>query len=351
MNKPCGHIDFEEGCRICFLYVTSAKYRRMWGGGISTTKPKVSVQEMAAKRSRCQQAKVAGKPCTEFNGVPTTTMATPQTTVQVPSPPPANPVNLKWAVAVTTVPQRRDTLLPLTLASIKAAGFPDPRLCVDGTGSGFDHFGLDVTYRTERIHLHGNWVLAAMELFIRDPHADRYGIFQDDFVVYRNTRQYLDQCLYPLTGYLNLTTFDGRPGSSNEKVVRDKPVGWYEADEMLAPKGYQAGRGAVALVFNRDALLVLLSSRHMIDRPIDQTLLKDSKLFRGQHLVDGGVVWAMNKAGWREYVHNPSLVCHTGGDASTMGHGKYKLPQTWRGDDFDALSLLDTAPTPAATNH
>ncbi len=251
---------------------------------------------------------------------------------------------LKWACAVTTVYQRKDTLLPATLASIKAAGFPNPRLCVDGVAGGFEHFGMEVTYRREQIRTHGNWVLAAMELFIRNPHADRYGIFQDDFTVYRNTRQYLDACKYPAKGYLNLTTFDGRPGSSNEKVVDGQPTGWYESAELMAPKGYQAGRGAVALVFSRDALVTLLASKHMVERPIDS--------FRGHEAVDGGVVWAMNLAGWREYVHNPSLVCHTGGNASTMGHGAYKLPQTWRGEEFDALSLLhETAPTPAATDH
>lgn len=345
MNKPCQHVDFQSWCGVCRLSVTSAKYRRAWGGGISTTKPHMSVQEMADKRRRCGQAKAEGRPCTEFNNVQVATMATPT----------PKTTGIKWAVAVTTVSQRRSTLLPPTLASIKAAGFPDPRLCVDGTGDGFDHFGLEVTYRRQQIRTHGNWVLAAMELFIREPHAARYGIFQDDFAVYRNTRQYLDACPYPTFGYWNLTTFDARPGSSNEKVVEGQPVGWYEAAELMAPKGYQAGRGAVALVFNREALLTLLSSRHMVERPMDA--------HRGHQAVDGGVVWAMNKAGWREYVHNPSLVCHTGGDASTMGHGRYKLPLTWRGDDFDALSLLpststimpsgisDTAPTPAATDH
>lgn len=253
--------------------------------------------------------------------------------------------NLKWACCVTTVPQRRDTLLPPTLASIKAAGFPDPRLCVDGASSGFDVFGLEVTYRAQQIRTHGNWVLAAMELFIRNPLADRYGIFQDDFAVYRNTRQYLDACEYPKRGYWNLTTFDGRPGSSNEKAVEGKPTGWYEAAELMSPKGYQSGRGAVALVFDRETLITLLSSRHMVERPMDS--------MRGHQAVDGGIVWAMNKAGYREYIHNPSLVCHAGGDASTMGHGKYKLPKTWRGAEFDALSLLPNkpAPTPAATDH
>lgn len=53
----------------------------------------------------------------------------------------------RWSYGVTTVTERRDTLLPQTLASLKAAGWDNPRLFVDGVNGGFDHFGLPVTYR------------------------------------------------------------------------------------------------------------------------------------------------------------------------------------------------------------
>jgi hypothetical protein len=33
---------------------------------ISTTKQKISIQEMATKRSKCREAKAQGKPCEEF---------------------------------------------------------------------------------------------------------------------------------------------------------------------------------------------------------------------------------------------------------------------------------------------
>ena len=37
----------------------------------------------------------------------------------------------RWAYGVTTVPSRRDNLLPITLGSLRKAGFDKPRLARD----------------------------------------------------------------------------------------------------------------------------------------------------------------------------------------------------------------------------
>jgi hypothetical protein len=59
--------------------------------------------------------------------------------------------------------------------------------------------------------------------------------------------------------------------------------------------------------------------------------------------VDGGVVETMNQQGFREVVHNPSLVQHTGLDSTIkLGH-RGRPPRTaltYPGDGFDALTLL-----------
>src|SRR5579872_2050280 len=47
----------------------------------------------------------------------------PGGTVAAPVSAPVSPVALAWAYGVTTVPARRDTLLPRTLASLRQAGF------------------------------------------------------------------------------------------------------------------------------------------------------------------------------------------------------------------------------------
>ncbi len=239
---------------------------------------------------------------------------------------------MKWSYGVTTVPERRQDLLPQTLASLREGGFDSPRLFVDGHENYStsylmqmyeSEFGLHTTCRSPRIRAFGNWLLALEELYIREPTAERYAIFQDDLITYKNLRQYLDRCKYPDKGYLNLYTFP-----SNQREQR----GWYEGALLNSgPDKFQTGRGAVALVFNREAVQTLLMHQHMIERP--------THAGEGHKRIDGGIVTAMNKAGWREFVHNPSLVQHTG-KVSAIGNKPHPQSPSFRSEQFDALDLL-----------
>lgn len=238
---------------------------------------------------------------------------------------------MRWAYGVTTVPGRKDNLLPRTLASLKNGGFDEPRLFVDGTKDSKwyeDKFGLEVTVRYPTIRTAGNWTLALAELYFRNVEAERFAIFQDDFVTYKNLRRYLDRCDYPETGYWNLYTF-----KSNEPAIlrkeglpappTDNHVGFYESN--------QHGRGAVALVFSRQAVMTLLTHPHMVERPSDP--------LRGWKAIDGGIVESFKKAKWKEYVHSPTLVQHTGFESS-MGNKPHKQSRLWMGEDYDALEML-----------
>lgn len=228
---------------------------------------------------------------------------------------------VRWAYGLTTVPQRRHKLLPRTLTSLKRAGFDTPRLFVDGDRDGlswYREFGLETTARHTNCRTYGTWILGLGELFIREPQADRYAMFQDDFVTCLNLRAYLDAIPMPALGYWNLYTFP-----QNQALCPPKHVGFYESN--------QYGRGAVALVFNRETVLTLLTSRYMAERPLDP--------HRGWKSVDGGVITCLKGCGWKEYVHNPSLVQHTG-MTSSMGNLPHKLAESFRGEDFDLLSLL-----------
>lgn len=207
---------------------------------------------------------------------------------------------MKFVYGVTTVEMRREDLLPRTLASLKAAGFDQPRLFVDGSKDGFDSFGLPVTYRYPTIRTHGNWILSIYELYIREPDADLYAIFQDDIEACVDLRAYLETCKYPERGYWNLFT---QP--ENHEVAKGK-LGWFLSNQM--------GRGALGLVFSRSVLKELLSARHMVDRPEDPK--------RGHQAVDGGVVTALKKAGVQEWCHNPSLLQHHG-EVSSMRNFKH----------------------------
>jgi len=233
-----------------------------------------------------------------------------------------SPRGVKWAYGVTTVPGRRDDLLRHTLMSLGEAGFDKPRLFVDGCDdprSWEREFGLEVTARHPRIRTFGNWVLGLAELYIREPARDRYAMFQDDLVTYKNLRAYLESLPFPEKAYWNLYTFP-----SNQKLCPSGHSGWYRSNQL--------GRGAVALVFSREGVKTLLQSRgNIIDRPED--------VHRGHRAVDGGIVEAMRKAGYTELVHSPSLTQHTG-DHSSMGNRPHKKASSFRGETYDAKEMI-----------
>ncbi len=246
-------------------------------------------------------------------------------------PPPRPP--MKWAYGVTTVPGRFDSLLPKTLASLAGGGFDLPRLFVDGVcdPAAIRQLGpqFEVTHRQPNIRTFGNWALGLAELFIREPTAERYAMFQDDLVAVRNLKEYLTKLTYEDKTYWNLYTMPENealaPKLPNPDLRARKTVPGFHASN-------QCGRGALALVFNQKAVIDLLTSLHMIQRPMHA--------IRGWRSIDGGILTALQKAGYRELVHNPSLVQHTGLTASTMGNRMWPLSETFPGEQCDALELL-----------
>lgn len=275
------------------------------------------------------------KPCQGYLPAPTAVNTEPIRFIEIETPQPPTPaVNkgmqcrtirhrrpVKWSYGVTTVPSRRGNLLPRTLASLAAAGFNKPRLFVDGDTdwqSWASEFKTDVTCRYPLVRTASNWMLSIAELYLRDPLATYYALFQDDFVTYQNLRSYLEVAEYPDGGYWNLYTFP-----ENEDIRPKDHYGWYQSN--------QGGKGAVALVFSNKVLRALLSHTHLVDRPLS--------LNRGHKAIDGGIVWAIRKMGGREYVHYPSLVQHTG-TQSSMGNQKQPFAKTFLGETFDARTFI-----------
>lgn len=231
------------------------------------------------------------------------------------------------AVARSRHPDRREQgILKQTLSSLARTGFGSPILFVDGENdprSWRDQFKLEVVCRSPHIGAFGNWVLGLVELMIRCPRADFYAMFQDDFVASLNLRTYLEHVPYPEKGYLNLYTFP-----KNQILARGRE-GFYPAN--------QQGKGAVGLVFDREAALTLLTQQ-----PGEYTAKRPQDRVRGHKFIDGGVVEAMKLAGFKEYVHNPSLIQHTGLH-STLGNPRHVRAASFRGEDFDLMTLLQPA--------
>lgn len=214
----------------------------------------------------------------------------------------------EWAVGITTVPERRETTLHTSIASLTRAGFSRMRLFVDG-----DLYGD--TCRVKRIGAYGNWVLALWELYIRQPNAQRYAVFQDDVCACSHLREYLE-AWYPPSGYQCLYTAK----STASTAPKD---GWY--------KSLQLGRGALGLVFSCDAVRALLVHPKLLERP--------RVPLRGNQCIDGTVCDAMNAAGYSEWAHMPSLLQHTSEKSTVSGWDNRRSP-VWRGEDYDPRELL-----------
>lgn len=233
-----------------------------------------------------------------------------------------------WAAGVTTVPGRRNDLLPRTLASLRAGGFGEPRVFVDGWNAGdgsYAGLGLEVTSRWPRIGAYGNWELALRELFIRHPRADRYAIFQDDLVCVRNLRQYLERFPDP-KGYWNLYT-----ARSNESLA--KGTGWFPSNQL--------GKGALGLVFSKSAAVTIFCHPYLAERPL--------AAHNADRSIDGAVVDSLSYRrphgvkDWLEWCHYPSLLQHTG-EGSTTIHGTVhagRVAPSFPGEDWDAMKWLE----------
>lgn len=223
--------------------------------------------------------------------------------------------SLVWKYAVTTVPSRFETL-KVSLESLKNAGFDRPILFVDDVYSDIYDFGLEVVFRGKNLKTYSHWLLTLSELYLRNPEADRYAIFQDDVIFMKDLREFLERSDYPNHGYLNLFSF-----LENEHLIKGKN-GWLRSN--------QKGQGGLALVFDNNTALALLTQPHVYTRTWNRQ--------RKDRFMDGGVVEAMTRTGRFEYIHSPSLVQHIG-HTSSMGNPPHPQCLTFPGE-ISALTLL-----------
>lgn len=253
-----------------------------------------------------------------------------------------------YAYGITTVPSRRHTTLPRTLRSLSAGGFPSPRLFVDvppREKADYESINLDITFRYPALGLHGNWILSLYELYLRDPLVNRYVLFQDDVICYKNLRQYLNRQklkddmiwnLYTHAPDRQITPPDPEPPGA---ILKQPEAGWCGPEGAGWFPSDQLGKGALALVFPREAVKRILAHPHIITKAQDH---------KRRNTIDGAISEVIRNLKIIEYCHDPSLVNHIG-DESTIGH-HYKtnrgyesiyLPcRTFRGESFDAMELL-----------
>lgn len=228
---------------------------------------------------------------------------------------------MRWAYGITTVPMRLDNTFRRAVSSLAKAGFHEPHIFIDGYSPEALKVTSDggVTIRNPPARVFGNWYLTAVELWVKNPEADFYAIFQDDIVCCKDLRMYLDASL-KTTGdrYYNLYA-----APDNEKHLSQSLNGWHWSNQW--------GRGALGLVFCREVLLTLLSHKEIVSRPANPQ--------RGWRNVDGAIVTTLAKVNIKEMVHKPSLLQHTG-QISAMGNKHHKPSEGFPGENISAMQFL-----------
>lgn len=235
-----------------------------------------------------------------------------------------------WSTGVTTILGRKDTTLPRTMASLRAAGFDRPHLFIDNEKNAGGYMsaypGLRVTCHWPPLGAFGNWIVALWIMYIDAPRADRYAIFQDDVIASGNMRAYLESLPMHDGHYWNLyTTYD------NVRLNAEGKIGFYESNQF--------GRGACGLVLSLKAVTDVLSNYdHIVERP--------QNVMRGRRGIDAAVASALKAKGWVEMVHHPSLLQHIG-EQSVIGHDivDFKHSPTFNGEDFDCSQLVPNTST------
>jgi hypothetical protein len=145
------------------------------------------------------------------------------------------------------------------------------------------------------------------------PKANRFALFEDDLDTCTNLRRYLEQQDLLDKVYWNLLTHDCN------LALTGPEEGWHESN--------QRGLGALGLVFSRHGVQDLLTSPDFHNR-----------IRNGRHAADGMVIDVLKPLGYKEWIHNPSLLQHIG-MKSTLGH-KYGPMKGFRGTAYDPTVLL-----------
>jgi hypothetical protein len=206
----------------------------------------------------------------------------------------------EWAVGVTTSPRLKPTL-ETCVRSLERAGWARPRLFIDGAVKIPGEFSeLPFTLRDEKCGAWPGYLLALMELLLRQPRSDAYLIVQDDTLLadFEPMRLYLEKLLWPGT----------RPGlvslfcSATDASMSATP-GWHAARGV-------AGSAPLAVVFPRSLAKAFVSDPAVLEHrwapdEIDGTTIGD--------LIPH---WA-HSHGIPFWLPTPSLAQHIG-DTSTL---------------------------------
>lgn len=208
----------------------------------------------------------------------------------------------RWAVGVTTAPRRRPTL-DECLTSLVQAGWSEPWLFAEPDAeipSAFSH--LPIARRDGVLGAFPNWYLALAELVLREPQAEAYFLCQDDVLLARGLREYLEQTLWPASAVGVVSVY------CPSHYAPGRPLGFHVED-----RGW-ASWGALAYIFPNPSARAVLADPAVLGH-------RHHGPAEGLRNIDSVVGSFCQRNRLPYYVHAPSLAQHVGGTSTIWRHG------------------------------
>jgi hypothetical protein len=228
-----------------------------------------------------------------------------------------------WAVGLTTTRRTRSTI-KYTLNNLANNGFQPTIFAEPNSYIPEDYKHYNIVQRETKYGAFKNWYEGIKELRRSNPNASFYAMFQDDLILCKNVKDYIENTVWPegagvLSGYTPVH-YKGERGWN-----------WVNKGEHLW--------GAVALFFKGDA----------IDSIIEHPTIKD---WDGHRNIDSRLgLWAQ-ETGFKTFYHTPSLSQHIG-DESTVCDAPatgMRAAGDFMGEEFDIMQLFGVYTTSEALN-
>lgn len=213
---------------------------------------------------------------------------------------------MRWAVGLTSA-WRQSPTIETSLSSIQSAGWKTTRVFAEPGSqilSGDNSVsGHSVCERAGTLGAFPNWYLGMTELYLREPLAEAFLMFQDDVMLAANTREYVERTLWPApeVGVVSLYC------PSQEHV--SGCTGYKRIDS-----GWDAW-GALAYVFSNPGLRAFLSDLVVLNH-------RHHGPAGGLRNIDSVVGNWCQRVGLPYFVHVPSLVQHIGATSTIWRRGQ-----------------------------
>lgn len=217
-----------------------------------------------------------------------------------------------WAIGVQTC-NRNENYLNHSLESVSRGGWDHLTIFADYESNISSNYPIN--YRPYQFGDWSNWICGLFELYVLNPKANYFLMFEDDITCCKNLKTYLEWAIPRLGDFGCLSLYTPNRYKKEIDCWHDES----DADWALV--------GGQAILFTRKSLKRFLSNEKILNYSELSNIAKDRAIG----------IWAFKQE--TVLYHTPSLVNHCG-ENSTTGSIMHKSID-YVGDDFDANSLIN----------